>query len=436
MSIRNLNTLFSSAFYIDGRYAESFIPVFAGLIQGKLDLSTAEKPLVQIDSHQLNVHNGSTQEDRTVAVVSIKNPIIKFSTWNIAGTREIWSKINQLDQDPSIAGIVLDIDSGGGQVYGTPEFFDNIRNIQTPVVAYTDGFMCSAAYYIAAACDHIIANKRADAIGSIGAYAQFFDFSGFWEKHGAKMHTLYADKSSEKNKGYRDVLEGEYKTYISESLNPTVETFIADMKSARPSLSEEVFKGKTWTGPEAIKRNLVDSLGSIQDAIAKAFELSSNNKSKTTNMSTPNSYPNLEATLELSAPLASTDNGSYLNEEQKATLDQKLADMNASLETANAAKEKAEQDLQAEKDSHAAALDAEKETALNAVTSLRAAATLAGVEDIAEDASLEDINDALTAKINMLNDKPGAEHTANGSDDPAPSEFDYVDFNSSIYNKK
>ena len=61
------------------------------------------------------------------------------------------------------------------------------------------------------------------------------------------------------------------RTYIKESLNPTVDTFIADMKSARPNLSEEVFKGGTWTGPEALKRNLVDALGSLQDAVQKSL---------------------------------------------------------------------------------------------------------------------------------------------------------------------
>jgi protease-4 len=68
-------------------------------------------------------------------------------------------------QDPNCIGVVLDIDSGGGQVSGTPEFYDYIASFKKPVVAYTDGLMCSAAYYIGSATSHIIANKRADAIG-------------------------------------------------------------------------------------------------------------------------------------------------------------------------------------------------------------------------------------------------------------------------------
>jgi protease-4 len=56
--------------------------------------------------------------------------------------------------------------------------------------AYTDGLMCSAAYYIGAT-SHIIANKRADA-WSIGVMVSFIDFSGIYEKQGATLITEYA----------------------------------------------------------------------------------------------------------------------------------------------------------------------------------------------------------------------------------------------------
>ena len=92
--------------------------------------------------------------------------------------------------------------------------------------------MCSAAYYIGSASAHIVANKRAEAIGSIGAYAQFLDLSGFYEKKGAKLITVYAHESTEKNKSYRDLMSGNPKTYIKEDLNPIVEQdFISDMKA-------------------------------------------------------------------------------------------------------------------------------------------------------------------------------------------------------------
>jgi protease-4 len=63
-------------------------------------------------------------------------------------------------QDPNCIGVVLDIDSGGGQVSGTPEFYDYIASFKNQLLLI---LMC--LLYIGSATSHIIANKRADAIG-------------------------------------------------------------------------------------------------------------------------------------------------------------------------------------------------------------------------------------------------------------------------------
>ena len=149
------------------------------------------------------------------------------------------------EKDAQCKGVVLDIDSGGGQVSGTPEFHDFIKEYSKPVVAYTDGYMCSAAYYIGSAADHIIANKRADKIGSIGTMISFLDLTGYYEKKGAKMITAYATKSTEKNKSFEDLLSGKPETYIKNELDPITETFHSDMKAARTNLDEAVLTEAT-----------------------------------------------------------------------------------------------------------------------------------------------------------------------------------------------
>jgi len=152
-------------------------------------------------------------------------------------------------------------------------------------------------------------------------------------------------------------------------------------------------------------------------------------------MSKPNSYPNLEATLGLKAPLASTANGSYLNEEQKAAIENQFTASATSLKTAQDAQAKAEADLQTEKDAHTAALAAQKTTDNSGLDALKATATLAGVENIAADATAEDVQAALTAQITALNAKPGAKHTGSAADETDPSAHSYVDFNNSIYSQ-
>lgn len=152
---------------------------------------------------------------------------------------------------------------------------------------------------------------------------------------------------------------------------------------------------------------------------------------------TPASFPRLEAALGLSAPLATNDNGSYINETQKETIDTHIAGLETNVQNATQAKEKAEQDLQAANKAHQTALTEAENATVAVVANLRAAATLAGVEDLADDASVQDINTALTAKIQELNKKPGASHTTTGAaEEKETGKYaDLVDRNNSIYSQ-
>lgn len=165
---------------------------------------------------------------------------------------------------------------------------------------------------------------------------------------------------------------------------------------------------------------------------AMAFEFPENPKPKDT-MSKPNSYPSLEKALGLDAPLATNDDGSFLNEAQKQAIENTLTASATSVKTASDAQATAEAALATATTAHTAALTTANEAATAAVENLRAAATLAGVENLAADADAATINAALTARINELNGKPGAEHTGAGAEDPKPTAFEYVDFNASIY---
>lgn len=153
-------------------------------------------------------------------------------------------------------------------------------------------------------------------------------------------------------------------------------------------------------------------------------------------MSKPNSYPNLEAVLGLSEPLASTEDGSFLNEDQKQVIEDQLTASAADVQAANDAKATAEADLAAEKATAQTALEAATATSESVLVQLKAVATEAGVENIAENATSEEIQTALTAKIQELNGKPGASHTAGAAYDAPAAEHAYIDFTSSIYNTK
>lgn len=419
-NILALQRIFSSNFYIDGQYAQAFAPAIFSLIAGKQQAEElSEEKMITRAQSSAPVQNSTAQ----VAVISIKHPISKYTNlaFGSLGSKTYQRILAQIDADPDITGVVLDIDSGGGQSYGTPELYDAIRAFSKPIVTYTDGFLCSAAYYIGNAADYIVANKRSEAIGSIGAYSSFVDFSGMFEKWGAKVKSIYATESTEKNLEWRELTENDNaEPYIKNILDPLVATFQEDMKAARPGLDEKVFKGGSWGADEALSYGLVDELGTIQTAILKVIELSAesdnNNENfkSNTDMSKENSFPKLAAVLGIEdveakkSHLFAADKTVSLNEEQLSQIEaaltdpgdgQKLADLQTALDAEKTAKQAADVKV------------TEMENAVNA------AMTKAGLTQ--KETKVEDIN-LMAYTLVEYGAKPGAKPTEVHSDgDPA-----------------
>lgn len=359
---QNLDTLFSGKFYIDQSYGLGLVPSLISIFTGKnlIEKSEVDKikeiTKVNISAKASSSDVGSTLSgtEKKVVVLDFKQPVVKFSTWDWLGTQAYISILETLKNDPTVVGVVINTDSGGGQVYGTPEFYDSIISFEEvkPIGIFTNGYLCSGAYYFAAGASFIMANKRADAIGSIGGYTHMVNYDGMLEKYGAKVVTLYSELSPDKNKAYRAVMDGTDeggKEYIKTELDPMIETFHTDMKAARPQLKEEVFKGGTWSGDQAIEMGLIDFNGSLQDAVDKVFELSNarnsnnnSNQNKNKTMSKIKSFPSIQkiigvegAGLKVVTKTLLGVSGVFVTEAQLDALEKASADNEAALTAAN-----------------------------------------------------------------------------------------------------
>ena len=421
MSVKNLHSLLNGQWFIHESYGKSLLPSLYAMMEGK-DIST-NQPNTAAPEIITALRNGNvaaagdagSSNNEYVVILNLKDPIYKYN--QECGPQGTKSKMRTLEvyrNDAACVGVVLDIDSGGGQVSGTPEFYDYLLAYGKPVVSYTDGYMCSAAYYIGSAAKHIIANKRADHIGSIGAMVHFIDVTGIYEKMGATIVTEYATKSTQKNRDYENLLKGKPEEYIKNQLDPIVDSFHADMKAVRSNLDEEVLAGGTWNAEGSLARGLVDELGTLQTAVDKVFELAAaqNSNQNPDNMSKPRA--NVQAVLGLTVPLVSTaDKGSYLNEEQLDTIETSLADAEAnaatlqtSLDEATAAQTKAEGDLTTATAAHTAETTA-TETAVDTMLT-DAGLPVAG--------TLPEKLTSLSSHFAVLNKNDGATHTTTRTD--------------------
>lgn len=264
------NPIFNQPLAIDKDYLQSLIiSLFVGMKTNKI--LSAEEIEQKIKNHlELQSASAEAQGAETFPVVlNISGPIIKYSSWYYLGTQSIIRIVNRLQNDERISGIVFNIDSGGGMVSGTAELCSVIKNSKLPTIAFTNGYMCSAAYDIAAACNKRVAHPNADLIGSIGTMLSFQDYSKMFEKWGAKIYEVYAPQSTEKNAEWRALMEGNEKPY-TERLQYLAQDFInrvSDNLGETLTDDSHVFKGKTYTPKEALKIGLVDDLGTLQSAL-------------------------------------------------------------------------------------------------------------------------------------------------------------------------
>lgn len=185
---------------------------------------------------------------------------------------ELEKALLEADDDETVSAVVLDVDSPGGTVNGTPEAADVLASIQKPVVAYTAGGMYSAAYYLAAAADLILARPSAG-VGSIGVIGAHVDFSAAYERDGIKVEVFRSGENKAPG-AFGLALEDRHRAMIQEQIDAMGATFREHVLTYRNEVDEEDMDGREFTGEQAVLRGLADgTAGNIKDAIKQALAL-------------------------------------------------------------------------------------------------------------------------------------------------------------------
>ncbi|MBR4299861.1 MAG: S49 family peptidase [Bacteroidales bacterium] len=257
--------------------AESLLPhAFDFLSRMTSDVQTTEysPALYMADGSMASGDPAVSGKKKKVAVIPMHGPLTKYWGCSTVGTMEVAEEIMALAGREDIVGFVLDIDSPGGASNAIPCMTAAISHVQKlgkPIVAHCD-FCASAAYWIASQCDAVFMDNIMSEVGSIGAYASFIDDRED-KQTGRKVISVYAPQSSDKNRAYREALEGKYKL-CQEELSELVVMFHNAVKTARPNIKSEaegVFTGATFFTPQAVDLNMADAQMSLEDSIENVF---------------------------------------------------------------------------------------------------------------------------------------------------------------------
>jgi signal peptide peptidase SppA len=181
---------------------------------------------------------------------------------------------NKALNDPQVKAIFLDVDSPGGSVNGIQGLANLILTARghKPVIAFADGQMTSAAYWISAAADMVVAQETAQ-VGSIGVIAMHYDRSEMDQKLGVKRTAIYAGKYKRAG-GDEQPLAAEDREYLQDIVDDFYTIFLEGVAQARGLDSETVHKkmgdGRIFVGKKALKAGLIDQIGNFDEALALA----------------------------------------------------------------------------------------------------------------------------------------------------------------------
>jgi capsid assembly protease len=178
--------------------------------------------------------------------------------------------------NPAVSAVVLALNSPGGTATGCAEAYARLTEIRQTtgkrLFAFTDVRACSAAYYLAAACDGVFCTPSSE-LGSIGAMLTIEDRSGQLATEGRRRLTLKSASMKDIGSPNRPPTAEEI-SELQQRVDYLGTMFRRDVQAGRLSIAPEVFeKGLTYFGEQAVALGLADAV--VPSLEALIAELSS-----------------------------------------------------------------------------------------------------------------------------------------------------------------
>lgn len=204
-----------------------------------------------------------------IALISIEGPIIS--------SREIVDELKEHVKDRSIKAVVLRLDTPGGAVAPSQEIYEEVKKsaAEKKIIVSMGSIAASGGYYISAPADVIIANPGT-LTGSIGVIMEIPNVEGLMTKIGIKTEVIKSGRHKDMASAFRK-MDNEERKLLQDVMDNVHEQFIKAVADGRKLSVEDVraiADGRIFTGQQAKALKLVDEIGTLEDAIRKAADIS------------------------------------------------------------------------------------------------------------------------------------------------------------------
>ncbi len=211
-----------------------------------------------------------------VAVIVAEGEIVPGTTdeSTVIASATFREEIRKARTNGKVKAIVIRVNSPGGVFQAADEMWREIELAakEKPVIASMGDYAASGGYYMAMACDTIVA-RPTTITGSIGVFSVLFDLSAFLDnKLGITSDQVQTGNVGDLITVTRPLTEFEKQIWQTQT-DEIYEIFTSKAAAGRGMKQEDIKKiasGRVWTGEQAIQNNLADQAGGLQDAIAIA----------------------------------------------------------------------------------------------------------------------------------------------------------------------
>ena len=296
------------------------------VVKKQLGLKSDEKiHQASIDDVNAAVEDSNALDDQ-IAVYYCQGNIVSAASSSLYGSgQEIVSKqvikdLQELGDDDNIKAVVLRINSGGGEAYASEQLWRAVSmlNKKKPVVVSMGGMTASGAYYMSMGARYVTAQPTT-LTGSIGIFGALPDWSDLMTQ---KLGFKYDEVKTNRHSSYGTAGSTRHWTpeeigILQANVNRGYALFrkrVADGRKLPVEQVEQIAQGRVWLGTDAKSIKLVDGLGNLNDAIAKAAQLA-----KISDYGTQE-YPASADWMDQLLDRVSGTSGSYLDEQLRLTL--------------------------------------------------------------------------------------------------------------------
>jgi protease-4 len=223
------------------------------------------------------------EEKGSIAIIPVKGMITsEESVFGLMAASTVMIKyIEEVGNKKKIKAVIFEINSPGGTPFASKEIATYIENLNKPAIAWVREYAASGAYWIASACDEIVADELST-VGSIGAMSIRPDIGELMKKFGIDVETLRTGIYKGLGLPYEKPTEEE-RELMKKELDEIQDNFlnaVAKNRELQESKMKELSTAKVYLGREAKEMGLIDHLGGKELAIRIAKERSGIKKEK------------------------------------------------------------------------------------------------------------------------------------------------------------